>query len=158
MAELIRPGAVAAVTVTPRGQALGYMRQTPADDQYLYTAEELHGQIAVLLGGAIAEEIVFGSRSTGSAGDFQQAVELAERIVHAGMSRLGIVHKDRLAPNVLHDEIQHILQTEKARVHTWLEPRRTVMDELVKRLLEEERVNGDDLRMQLAIAAAATAS
>ena len=49
------------------------MRQTPADDQYLYTAEELHGQIAVLLAGAVAEEIVFGSRSTGSAGDFEQA-------------------------------------------------------------------------------------
>lgn len=155
VAELIRPGAVAAVTVTPRGQALGYMRQTPEDDQYLYTQDELHGQIAVLLGGAAAEEIVFGSRSTGSAGDFQQAVELAERIVHAGMSRLGIVHKDRLAPNVLHDEIQHILQTEHERVRSWLEARRTVLDELAKRLIEEEQVDGDDLRTQLAIATAA---
>jgi len=157
-AELVRPGAVAAVTVTPRGRALGYMRQTPADDQYLYTAEELHGQIAVLLAGAVAEEIAFGNRSTGSAGDFEQAAALAERIVHAGLSRLGIVHKDRLAPNVLHDEIQHILDGETARVRAWLKPRRAVMDELARRLLEEERVDGDVLRMQLAMADAAAAA
>lgn len=154
VAELIRPGAVAAVTVTPRGQALGYMRQTPADDQYLYTADELHGQIAVMLGGAVAEEVVFGGRSTGSAGDFQQAVELAERIVHAGMSRLGIVHKEKLSPGALHDEIQHILQTEHERVRSWLEVRRTVLDELAKRLQEDERVDGDELRARLALATA----
>ncbi|MFS8523808.1 MAG: hypothetical protein FWJ83_03005, partial [Limnochordales bacterium] len=130
----------------------------PADDQYLYTAEELHGQIAVLLAGAVAEEIAFGNRSTGSAGDFEQAAALAERIVHAGLSRLGIVHKDRLAPNVLHDEIQHILDGETARVRAWLKPRRAVMDELARRLLEEERVDGDVLRMQLAMADAAAAA
>lgn len=158
VAELIRPGSVAAVTVTPRGQALGYMRQTPADDQYLYTLDELRGQIAIMLGGAVAEEIVFGGRSTGSAGDFQQAAQLAERIVHAGMSRLGIVYRERLAPNMLHDEIQHIVHSEQERVRAWLEPMRTIMDDLAKRLIEEERVDGDELRTQLAIAAAAAES
>lgn len=149
VAELVRPGAVAQVTVTPRGRALGYMRQTPADDQYLYTREELLGQIAVALGGAVAEELVFGSRSTGSAGDFEQAVQLAERMVFAGLSRLGIVHKDRIAPHVLHDEIQVIVQGEEARVRQWLAARRELLMALAHKLLEDEKVSGDELRDRL---------
>jgi len=150
VAELVRPGAVAQVTVTPRGRALGYMRQTPADDQYLYTRDELLGQIAVALGGSVAEELILGNRSTGSAGDFEQAAELAERMVLAGLSRLGIVHKDRLPPNVLHDEIQTILQQEEQRVRAWLGAHRGALVELAGRLLEEEKLSGDDLRACLA--------
>ncbi len=149
-AELVRPGAVAQVTVTPRGRALGYMRQTPAADQYLFTRDELLGQIAVALGGAAAEELVFGSRSTGSAGDFEQAAQLAERMVLAGLSQLGIVHKDRIAPNVLHDEIQAILQQEEQRVRAWLAAHRDVLVEMAQRLLEHEKLSGDELRARLA--------
>ncbi|HEY8418730.1 MAG TPA: AAA family ATPase [Limnochordales bacterium] len=150
VAELVRPGAVAQVTVTPRGRALGYMRQTPADDQYLYTREELLGQIAVTLGGAVAEELIFGSRSTGSAGDFEQAVQLAERMVLAGLSRLGIVHKDRLPSNVLHDEIQAIVREQEERVRAWLAARQELLVELARRLLVDEKVPGDELRARLA--------
>ena len=157
VAELVRPGAVAQVTVTPRGRALGYMRQTPADDQYLYTCDELRGQIAVALGGAAAEELILGNRSTGSAGDFEQAAQLAERLVLAGLSRLGIVHKDRLPPNVLHDEIQAILQQEEQRVRTWLAEHRDVLIELAQRLLEDEKLAGDELRARLARSQAAAA-
>lgn len=150
VSELVRPGSVATVTVTPRGRALGYMRQTPAGDQYLYTQEELFGQIAVLLGGAVAEEIVFGSRSTGSAGDFEQAVELAERIVYAGMSRLGIVHRGKLAPHVLHDEIQQILGHETERVRGMLQTYEPLLHELARRLMAREHIDGDELRGGLA--------
>ncbi|HEX6971672.1 MAG TPA: AAA family ATPase, partial [Limnochordia bacterium] len=55
VSERVKPGSVSAITVTPRGDALGYMRQAPGDDQYLYTRDELLDQIAVCLGGAIAE-------------------------------------------------------------------------------------------------------
>ena len=157
VAELVRPGAVAQVTVTPRGRALGYMRQTPADDQYLYTCDELRGQIAVALGGAVAEELILGNRSTGSAGDFEQAAQLAERMVLAGMSRLGIVHKDRLPPNVLHDEIQAILHQEEQRVRAWLADHRDALIDLAKRLLEDEKLAGDELRARLARSQAAAA-
>lgn len=155
VAEMVRPEAVATITVTPRGQALGYMRQTPADDQYLYTKEELYGQIAVLLAGALAEELIFGSRSTGSTGDFEHVVQLAERIVHAGMSKLGIVHKDKLAPNVLHDEIRSITSEVQAQVREWLQQHQTVLHELAKRLMEDEHVSGDELRECMADAASA---
>lgn len=150
IAESVRPGAVAAITVTPRGQALGYMRQTAVDDQYLYTKEELYGQIAVLLGGAVAEEIIFGGRSTGSTGDFDHVVQLAERIVHAGMSGLGIVHKGKLAPNVLHDEIQKIIGEVQTHVRQQLDEHVPVLHELAHHLMEEERVSGDVLRERLA--------
>lgn len=146
IAESVRPGAVAAITVTPRGQALGYMRQTSVDDQYLYTKEEVYGQIAVLLGGAVAEEIVFGGRSTGSAGDFDQAVQLAERLVYAGMSSLGIVHREKLAPHVLHEEIQKILGEVQAHVRERLSAHVPALHELAKKLIEDERVAGEELR------------
>ncbi|MBC7326449.1 MAG: AAA family ATPase, partial [Moorella sp. (in: Bacteria)] len=55
MSELVKPGSVSALTVTPRGQALGYMRQSPEDDTYMYTKEYLEDQIAVMLAGAVAE-------------------------------------------------------------------------------------------------------
>ncbi|MBO8141553.1 MAG: AAA family ATPase [Firmicutes bacterium] len=149
VAELVRPGAVASVTVTSRGRALGYMRQTPVDDQYLYTRDELLGQVAVCLGGAVAEEIVFGGRSTGSAADFEQAAQLAERIVHAGLSNLGIVHRERLSPAALHEEIQRILRQEEQRVRELLSDRQTVLKELARKLLEDEVVPGDELRDRL---------
>lgn len=146
IAESVRPGAVATITVTPRGQALGYMRQTSVDDQYLYTKEELYGQIAVLLGGALAEEVIFGSRSTGSAGDFDHVVRLAERIVYAGMSGLGIVHKDKLGPHVLHEEIQKIIDEIKTHVRERLTHHVPILHELAAKLMEDERVAGDELR------------
>lgn len=154
VAESVRPGAVATITVTPRGQALGYMRQTSVDDQYLYTKEELYGQIAVLLGGAIAEEIIFGSRSTGSAGDFDHVVQLAERLIHAGMSGLGIVHKGKLAPHVLHEEIQKIVNEVQTHVQERLQAHIDILHEIAKKLMEEERVSGDELRELLADAVA----
>lgn len=153
VAEKVRPGSVATITVAPRGQALGYMRQTPLDDQYLYTLDELYGQIAVLLGGAAAEEFIFGGRSTGSMGDFEQVVRMGERIIHAGMSRLGIVQKDKLPPNVVHEEIQSITTEVGGQVRAWLEQHVDVLHEMAKRLMEDEYVSGDDLRDCMADAA-----
>jgi len=111
----------------------------------------------VALGGAVAEELILGNRNTGSAGDFEQAAQLAERMVLAGMSRLGIVHKDRLPPNVLHDEIQAILHQEEQRVRAWLADHRDALIDLAKRLLEDEKLAGDELRARLARSQAAAA-
>ena len=78
VSECIRSCSVSTITIIPRGKAMGYIRQTPSKDSYISTRENIEEQIAILLGGAISEEEILGGRSTGAAGDFQQAVELAK--------------------------------------------------------------------------------
>lgn len=150
--EWTRPGSVAAVTVTSRGRALGYVRRRPEDDQYLYTYEELCGQIDVLLAGAIAEELVFGSRSTGAAGDFEEAARLADRLIDAGMSSLGIVHGKMLPPQMRHEEIQAILEAREAHVKERLQAAEGTLHRIASVLLERERLEGDEFRSLMAAA------
>ncbi|MEM9487322.1 MAG: ATP-dependent zinc metalloprotease FtsH, partial [Cyanobacteria bacterium P01_F01_bin.116] len=81
-------GQVEKISIIPRGMAaLGYTLQLPTEDRFLRSAEELKGQIATLLGGRSAEEVVFGSITTGAANDLQRATEVAEQMVTTyGMS------------------------------------------------------------------------
>ena len=91
LGEVNRAGSVSSITISSRGNALGYMRLSPADDQYLYTKDELAGRIQVCLAGAVAEELVFGQRSTGAVNDIEQATEIAKKMILSGLSDLGIV-------------------------------------------------------------------
>ncbi|MEO1592903.1 MAG: ATP-dependent zinc metalloprotease FtsH [Cyanobacteria bacterium J06632_22] len=80
----LMPGAtqVSKISIVPRGKgALGYTMQTPAEDRYLMLEDELRGQLATLLGGRAAEEVVFGKVSSGASDDIQKATDLAERAV-----------------------------------------------------------------------------
>ncbi len=79
---------VSKISIVPRGLgALGYTMQTPESDRFLLLEDELRGQLATLLGGRSAEEIVFGRVSTGASDDIQKATDLAERAVtQYGMS------------------------------------------------------------------------
>ena len=81
------------VTIVPRGQALGVTYQRPEDDRYNFTEEYLRARIVGALGGRAAEEIVYGTRTTGAEGDIEQVTDLAKRMVTRwGMSdRLGMV-------------------------------------------------------------------
>lgn len=146
ISEIVRPGSVAAVTITSRGKALGYMRQTPDRDAYLYTLNDLQDQIAVALAGAISEEVFFGSRSTGSVGDFQQAVHVAERIIQAGLSDLGIVNPETLSAQSRHEQVQRILGEQEAFVRRQIEAVKDRVQEAACRLIEEERLSGDEFR------------
>ena len=94
LAELV-PGAdpVSKISIIPRGiAALGYTTQLPTEDHYLLTRSELVARIDVLLGGRVAEEIVFGEISTGAQNDLQRATEIARTMVtQFGMSeKLGL--------------------------------------------------------------------
>ncbi|MEM6868958.1 MAG: ATP-dependent zinc metalloprotease FtsH, partial [Cyanobacteria bacterium P01_C01_bin.121] len=79
---------VSKISIVPRGQgALGYTMQTPGEDRFLMMEDELRGQLATLLGGRAAEEIIFGKVSTGASDDIQKATDLAEKAVtQYGMS------------------------------------------------------------------------
>jgi cell division protease FtsH len=96
---LVVPGAdpVNRVTIVPRGQALGVTYQRPEDDRYNYPEAYLRGRIVGALGGRSAEEIVYGTKTTGAESDIEQATGLARRMVTRwGMSeKLGTV---QLAP------------------------------------------------------------
>jgi cell division protease FtsH len=96
---LVVPGAdpVNRVTIVPRGQALGVTYQRPDSDRYNYPEAYLRARIVGMLGGRAAEEIVYGTKTTGAESDIEQATGLARRMVTRwGMSpRLGLVE---LAP------------------------------------------------------------
>ena len=69
------------VTIIPRGMALGLTQQLPIDEKHNYSREYLEDQIAILLGGRIAEEITIGSITTGAGNDLERATDLARRMV-----------------------------------------------------------------------------
>ena len=146
MSEIVKPGSVSTLTVTPRGQALGYVRQTPEDDAYLYTKDYLEDQIAVMLAGAVAEEQVLGDRSTGAANDFQQATRLAEKIIECGMSRLGIINPEALPLGLRYRVLSEILKRQEERVKSSLLKVETALRAIADFLLEQEKITGEKLR------------
>ncbi len=78
------------VTIIPRGMALGVTMQLPVDDKHTYTRDFLESQIAIMMGGRVAEELFLEHMTTGAGNDIEQATEMARRMVcDYGMSELG---------------------------------------------------------------------
>jgi cell division protease FtsH len=97
-------GSIEKISIVPRGvAALGYTLQLPQEDRFLMLEDELRGQIAMLLGGRSAEELIMGKVSTGASDDIQKATDLADRYVTIyGMSKqLGPMAFDRSASQFL---------------------------------------------------------
>ncbi|WP_066635717.1 AAA family ATPase [Desulfolucanica intricata] len=147
--ELVRPGSVSTITITPRGDALGYIRQNDEDDNYLHTKDYLENRIAVTLGGAVAEEIILGNRSTGAINDFEQAVHAANTIIRSGMSELGVVAADDLPNELKHKVLTAIIREQECRVKTYLEHSKDLLLKIVEILLEKEKISGEQFRMIL---------
>ena len=146
LSEKAKPGSVTTLTITPRGSALGYFRQTSENDNYLHTQEQLENQLSVLLAGAVAEEIVLGSRSTGATNDFEQALLVAETMVRAGMSEIGIVAVGELPDEIRHQVLSRVLKEQEERVREYLKPMRAVLTRIAEQLLTDERLSGDQFR------------
>ncbi len=149
VSESLKPGSVSIVTITPRGKALGYIRQQPERDYYLYTRDQLDQQIAILLGGAVSEKLLLGNRSTGSSNDFNQAVELAKKIICAGLSSLGVVSIKDLPRGLLHRTIQKIINSQEQWVHQLLSRQLELLNELARYLADKEKITGDFLREKI---------
>lgn len=131
-------GRVAKISIVPRGMAaLGYTLQMPTEDRFLMSESELRDQIATMLGGRAAEEVVFDSITTGASNDLQRATDLAERMVTTyGMSEV-------LGP----------LAYEKGQQNNFLgqgmgNPRRMVSDETAKAIDEEVKSIVEDAHQQ----------
>ena len=160
------------ISIIPRGiAALGYTQQQPTEDRYLLTRPELLDRLAVLLGGRVAEELVFGDVSTGAQNDLQRATDIARSMVaEYGMSdRLGLVTYESprqpmfppegYSPNKTYsetkatqidEEISAVMELAHQRVRNILSGRRKVLDELARLLSEKEIVQGQELRDMLA--------
>jgi cell division protease FtsH len=164
---LVVPGAdpVHRVTIVPRGQALGVTYQRPDADRYNFPESYLRSRIIGMLGGRAAEEIVYGTRTTGAENDIEQATSLARNMVTRwGMSdRLGMV---QLAPRenpylnrmdsglfgtgpqlseetarAIDAEVHRIIEECHAEAHRLLESHRPSLDALADALLARETLD-----------------
>ncbi|HIK54097.1 MAG TPA: ATP-dependent zinc metalloprotease FtsH4 [Synechococcales cyanobacterium M55_K2018_004] len=170
MVGAVMPGSnkVEKISIVPRGMAaLGYTLQLPTEDRFLMSQEELEGQIATMLGGRAAEEVVFGSITTGASNDLQRATDLAERMVTTfGMSKvlgplayqqgqqnmfLGgeMVNPRRMVSEqtaeAIDKEVKDIVETAHQRALDILKQNRELLETISLRLLETEVIEGEEL-------------
>jgi len=162
-------GKVAKISIVPRGMAaLGYTLQLPTEDRFLMDEAELRGQIATLLGGRSAEEIVFGSITTGAANDLQRATDLAERMVTTyGMSKIlgplayekgqqmnflgdGTMNPRRLVSDetakAIDAEVKEIVETAHQQALDILNQNRDLLEAIAIQILETEVIEGEELQ------------
>jgi len=149
--EITSPGTVAAVSITPRGGSLGYVRKSSDEDRYLHTENELSKEIAFSLGGCAAERVMLGENSTGVSGDFARASQLAQKLVFSGMSRAGIVSEETMPTGELDSLVSDILNKKLQTVMHTVEQNAYVFDQVVPQLLKHERLSGDTLRQILGV-------
>ena len=154
------------VTILPRGMALGYVIPLPQEEKYTVTRSEILANITAMLGGRVAEEIVFGEITTGAANDFEKATELARKMVtEFGMSdklgplTLGTKHgpvflgRDLVESRNYSDEIAYEIDKEVRRIidecygraRGVLTEHQAVLDRIAKALLERESLESDEL-------------
>jgi cell division protease FtsH len=156
------------VSIVPRGfAALGYTLQTPLEDRFLMTTEELDDKICALLGGRVAEEIVFGKISTGAQNDLERITNMAFAMVaEYGMSsELGYLSlKDSSSPEnsygfnkkysehtaqQIDEAVRGIIQRNYKRTVELLNKHRDKLEQMAETLLEKEVLNHVDLREML---------
>ena len=119
------------VTIVPRGRAGGYMISLPKEDQFLITKNEMFERIVGLLGGRVAEEIVFGVQSTGASNDFEQATSLARSMVtEYGMS-------DSLGPVQYEGNHQVFVGRDYGQTKAYSEQVAYQIDEEVRKILKD---------------------
>jgi cell division protease FtsH len=145
-AEVVKSGSVSQVSLSPRGQALGFVRHNPQQDQYLYTKSFLEERIMIALGGSVAEEMFYGDRSTGSRNDFEQALQMVETMIDSGLTSLGIVNRAMVSKELLMRENNTIIDQLIERTRAHLEQYRYVFDQSLNILLKEEVLSGDEFR------------
>ncbi len=163
---------VSKISIIPRGvAALGYTQQQPTEDRYLMTRTELLDRLDVLLGGRVAEEIIFGDVSTGAHDDLQRASDLVRHMVtQYGMSDelgLGTFERPRSGlflggpgpgdreysedtARMIDAEMRRLLEAAHLRVQTTLKEKRNLLEVLAKVLIEKEVVDRDALIALLA--------
>ena len=162
---------VAKISIVPRGMsALGYTLQLPTEERFLNSREDLEGQIATLLGGRSAEEIVFGKITTGAANDLQRATDIAEQMVGTyGMSEtLGPLAYDKqgggrflgggnnprrtvsdATAQAIDKEVRGLVDRAHEQALGILRHNMALLETIAQKILEKEVIEGDELKEML---------
>lgn len=169
VAEIVPTGEpVHKVSIIPRGAAaLGYTLQLPVEEKFLSTESALRDQIAILLGGRAAEELVYGDVSSGAQNDLEKASEIARAMVcQLGMSkRLGPLtygRRQNLAylgvegseernyseetARIIDSEVRELVEEGQRRAMEIITEKRTILDRITALLQEREVVSGDEIK------------
>jgi len=154
------------VTIIPRGMALGLTQTLPQEDRLSLSKEKAENTIAFMMGGRLAEELIFGHKTTGAGNDIERATDLARRMVcEWGMSdRLGPMtfgrkeeaiflgreiaqHRDysEATAQMIDSEIKQIVEHNYERAKKLLTDKLEVLHNLAKALLEFEVLDGDEV-------------
>jgi cell division protease FtsH len=158
------------ISIISRGSALGWTLSLPGDDQHLANEQALHEQLAGMMGGRVAEEIVFGNVTSGAENDIKRVTQLARRMVTQwGMSeKIGPVamgennevvflgrdlgerrnYSEEVAA-LIDTEVRRFVEEARTIARKVLTERRASLTELAERLIAEETVEGDELDRML---------
>jgi len=158
------------ISIMSRGAALGWTLSLPGEDQHLVSVAALHEQLAGLMGGRVAEEIIFGNVTSGAENDIKKATQVARRMVTQwGMSqRVGPVmmgennelvflgrdlgerrnYSEEMAA-LIDEEVRTMIEDAGSVARGILTERRAVLGQLAERLISEETVEGEALDQML---------
>lgn len=154
------------VTIIPRGTAGGYNLMTPKEETFVITKTQLLAKITGLLGGRVAEEIVFNEISTGASGDIEQATKIArEMVMSYGMSDLGPIQYEHSGGNVflgrdynatrnyssqiafeIDKSVRALIDEGQEKAKVLILEHRTLMDKIVDVLMEQETLTSEQIQ------------
>ena len=153
------------VTIIPRGRAMGVTMQLPEADRHTYTKEYLETQVAVLMGGRVAEELFMNHMTSGASNDIERATDIAQHMVcEWGMSELGPLafrkpgnayESDRAhvvseaTAQRVDEEIRKVVMNGYGLALSIIEKNRNAVDMMAKELLEVESLEADELKALL---------
>ncbi len=141
------------VSILPRGRALGVTQSLPERDRFMKKREYLEDQIALLLGGRAAEQILLSTMTAGASNDIERAVEIARKMVSEfGMSRLGPIHlgnSDQPRSQSLLDRIEEatneLINEQLERAREIVDAERESIGRLVDLLMERDTLDADEI-------------
>jgi cell division protease FtsH len=154
------------VTIIPRGTAGGYNLMTPREEKFMNTKSDLMATITGLLGGRVAEQIVFNEITTGASNDIEKATQIArDMVMQFGMSELGPIQYEHRGGNVflgrdyaaqanysgqvafeIDQEVRRIIDSSYATAHKLISDNRELMDRIATALIEFETLTSEQIQ------------
>jgi cell division protease FtsH len=142
------------VSILPRGRALGVTQSLPERDRFMKKREYLEDQIALLLGGRAAEQVLLSTMTAGASNDIERAVEIARKMVSEfGMSRLGPIHlgtsDQPISQNLLdriEDATNEIINQQLERACSVVDTERNSIKQLVELLMERDTLDAEEIQ------------